>query len=173
MTGHHERPGSHPLAEYDPEAERPTFREQMDRIEVGENGGGFGVPITWASVKELVYVVTIALALAGAYYGLRSEIQDVRGEVRDGHHDVEALAARVVVIEHGRNENLPRLEEQIRNNAIQDTRIQNLTDSLGRVVSTVGDLARIVTNQAELIHETHEREAVLEERLGHVGPHDR
>lgn len=174
MTGHHEAGRSHPIQEYEPAPERPAFQEHMDRVEIGENVvGPAGVPMTWASMKELAYVVSVVIGLAGAYYGLRGEIQDVRGEVRDGRHEVEALTGRVVVIERGRSENIPRLEEQIRNNAIQDTRIQNLSESVGRVVVTVADLARVLAIQSDLIHETHERQAVLEERLGHVGPHDR
>ena len=177
MAPHHddrERRGSHPIQEYEPVPERPGSQDVMDRVEIGENGpAGPGLPMTWASVKELAYVVSVVIGLAGAYYGLRGEIQDVRGEVRDGRHEVEALTGRVVVIERGRSENIPRLEEQIRNNAIQDTRIQNLSESVGRVVVTVADLARVLATQSDLIHETHERQAVLEERLGHAGPHDR
>ena len=118
---------------------------------------GFGHLATIASLIGIGYA---------SYYGIKGELQEQSSRI-------EMLAARVSIIERGRADNLPRLEEQIRSNGLQDQRIQNLTDALNSVRQTIIDQSRTITSLADLIHEAHEKAAILEERLGRAAPHDR
>lgn len=164
---HHERHGPHPIAEWEEPRERSHGEEMIERLELERSAPAApAIPFSWQGLKELGYVGGALVGLVGVYYG-------VVGEVRDSRKDIEALTARVVVIEQGRAVNLPRLEEIIRSNGLQDQRLQNLTESLGSLRQTVVDVARSVAGTGEKLGDMRERQAILEERLGHAGPHDR
>lgn len=163
-----ERHGSHPLTEYREPEERPHGERMMEDLEMEHPPASR--TLSWGDVKEAVYVVggMVGFLLTGCatYYG-------VVGEIRDSRKDIESLTNRVVIIERGRAENLPRLEEALRANGLQDQRLQNLTEANSRTAISVSDLARSLSLMSDKVGDMRENMGRLEERIGRGLPHDR
>ena len=140
----------------------------MERVEMDRNShAGPGWTFDWSfNIGHVLAIVTVIGGCSSTYFGIKSEIQDQGKETA-------YLTTRVTLIEKDRSEKIPRLEEQVRLNGLQDQRIQNLTEALASLRMTVTDLTRIVAAQSDLLHDADKRTAILEERLGRVTPHDR
>lgn len=100
------------------------YRRQRDREEEAQKAPHrpSASADLWKTAAVVISAITLSLTIAGSAQSFISSNTKLMDKI-------DAMDARLAIVEKRQVENLPRLEEQIRDNKLQDQRFQNMVES--------------------------------------------